>query len=145
MGRRPVSCMSFARLLSAMVSPLKTTRTRRGESSKYSVCGLSAPVSKLNVPVLWLPKGPVPIVRVIVSLLSVGRELPYCTRCSGEPTVPLLREAYTDPSPRCVFREYFIENRRESWRRCAIWRRDNRGDRGATGEEKMLRETGTTE
>src|ERR671913_1489876 len=75
MGRRPVSCMSFARLLSATISPPKATRTRRGESSKYNVCGLSAPVSKLNVPALWLPKGPVPIVRVIVSLLS-GRSAP---------------------------------------------------------------------
>jgi len=53
-----------------MVSPSKTTRTRRGESSKYNVCGLSAPVSKLNAPELWLPNGPVPIVRVIVPLLS---------------------------------------------------------------------------
>src|SRR5918995_376181 len=67
--------MSFARLLSATISPSKATHTRRGESSKYSVCGLSAPVSKLNMPALWLPKGPVPMVRVIVSLLS-GRSAP---------------------------------------------------------------------
>jgi hypothetical protein len=36
---------------------------------------LERPVLKLNVPALWLPKGPVPIVRVIVSLLS-GRFAP---------------------------------------------------------------------
>src|SRR5215207_1004949 len=66
--------MSFTRLLSATVSPLKTTLTHRGESSKYRVCAWSTPVSKLNAPVFWLPNGPVPIVRVIV-LLSICHSL----------------------------------------------------------------------
>jgi hypothetical protein len=36
------------------------------------VCGWSTPVSKLKVPALWSPKGPVPIVRVIaLSSLAV--------------------------------------------------------------------------
>src|ERR687898_2853590 len=131
MGRRPVSCISFAPLLSATISPPKATRTRRGESSKYSVCGLSAPVSKLNSPAFWLPKGPVPIVRVIVSLLS-GRCAP------ASPGALLYRERIlVHPGTRCVLRGYPIESKTEPGRQCAIPRRGRSSRRLSTyrGEE----------
>src|SRR5215212_2156769 len=74
MGRCPVSCRSLARLLSAMVSPPNITRTRRGESSKYRVCGWSTPVSKLKVPLLRSPNGPLSTVSAIARILLSRRQ-----------------------------------------------------------------------
>src|SRR3712207_2709883 len=54
-----------------MFSPPKTTRTHRGESSKYTTWSLGARTSKLNVLSPRSPNGPVPIVSVILRILPV--------------------------------------------------------------------------
>src|SRR5215210_5761270 len=100
MGRCPVSCRSFARLLSAMVSPPNITRTRRGESSKYRVCGWSTPVSKLKVPLLRSPNGPVSTVSAIARTLLSRRpeRTGACVSCDVYITpVPGRRSKRTSP------------------------------------------------
>src|SRR5215210_8256881 len=83
-----------------MVSPPNITRTRRGESSKYRVCGWSTPVSKLKVPLLRSPNGPVSTVSAIAHTLLSRRpeRTGACVSCDVYITpVPERRSKRTSP------------------------------------------------
>src|SRR5215210_7981057 len=150
MGRWPVSCRSLTRRLSATVSPPSITRTRRGESSKYRVCGRSTVVSKLKTPLLRSPNGPLSTVSAMCAPISVALPICYtrghkehsCAEGAGSVYWPCPIRA-TDASPENVFRR----KRKELWRRRATHARERGWKRAQTyGErEQMLRETGTAE